>query len=274
MDLNLKFYNTEAVNELMENPLDYLGRFLCKTDKKRALNQIEKFLHQIFVLLKIIQILHPTEIEYKNIKLSQKGKMRSNNEKLDAIMSLTWGPPQIKIKINGEFYSIWYEFSAPCPFDVEEKCKKTQKAIETGEFSEIISSLSEKNRKRFDIIIKKGNFDSMFKIKPKYEEIKKMDMKQSLEYCNRLFEQMEKIDIIIECKEIGFEEWKKEIDTQIIPYFEIYKPNKMILISEFPVPEDVISRLKEKGILTICPFGFDSDTNSKEKELESIIKSI
>ncbi len=289
----VEFHYTQAVSEMMEEPLDYLGRFFSfstEQSKKMSLTQIEKLLgHQTFVLLKLLQMAE--EVPTKTINLEQ--EMKCHRKGLDSVMPLSWHEPTVKIKIDDEIYSIWYEFSAPYPFyDKEEKVAIMRKLrdqlpmrkfirkgifvpsalnLEWSEIKKLQKTLRKDTTKRFDIIVKKGDFDSMFP-KPDYEKIEEMDEEQFFDLPKHFFKEM-KIDLLIECKEQEFGKWKNDVENQIIPYMETYKPNKMVVISAFSVPENVISKLKEKWITTIAPFGFENVSYEKERELKNVIKT-
>lgn len=269
---SIKPLYTWAMDELMREPLDYFGRFLSiKTEqgKSKGLTQIEKLLHQIFVLLILIQITYPEEILDEAIKLEQRKK--SGIEKLDYMMPISWDEPTIRIKVNGKVYSIWYEFSAPHPLEAK---KKLDLVEQRKTFRDKIGVITSDTRKIFDIIVKKGDFESMFLSKPmsRYKEIKDMDEEQFFDLPNHFFKEMKKIDLLIECKEQKFDKWKNDVENQIIPYMETYKPNKMVVISAYPImDENAISKLKEKGITTIAPFGFENESYDKERELRNAV---
>jgi len=63
--------------------------------------------------------------------------------------------------------------------------------------------------------------------------------------------ELEKIGLIIECKNEDFHSWERDIYEQIIPYFRKYRPHKMILASMKSVPENVKQKLKEIGIIVV-----------------------
>jgi hypothetical protein len=56
------------------------------------------------------------------------------------------------------------------------------------------------------------------------------------------------IDLIIECKEVPFDTWGNEIESQIIPYQENFKPNIFIVVSLEHVPDIVKRDLEYRGI--------------------------
>ncbi len=59
------------------------------------------------------------------------------------------------------------------------------------------------------------------------------------------------IDLLIECKEGPFTTWRKDIQSQIIPYKEAFKPRTFILASLEYVPANVKSKLGSLGIKVI-----------------------
>jgi len=56
------------------------------------------------------------------------------------------------------------------------------------------------------------------------------------------------VELIVECKENPFEEWRKDVEAQIIPYLESFKPRKLIVASLEPVPDGAKRMLEGKGI--------------------------
>jgi hypothetical protein len=59
------------------------------------------------------------------------------------------------------------------------------------------------------------------------------------------------IDLIIECKEDPFDEWKKDINSQIIPYQERFKPKNFIVVSLEHIPDNTKKNLESRGIKVI-----------------------
>lgn len=59
------------------------------------------------------------------------------------------------------------------------------------------------------------------------------------------------IDLIIECKEDPFDNWKNEIESQILPYQKAFKPNNLIIVSLEPVPDATKRYLESRGIKVI-----------------------
>ncbi|MEM0082925.1 MAG: hypothetical protein QW102_00215 [Candidatus Nezhaarchaeales archaeon] len=57
------------------------------------------------------------------------------------------------------------------------------------------------------------------------------------------------IELIVECKEGQFEEWKNEIDSQIIPYKRIFNPRNFVVASLEPCLER--ERLETQGIKVV-----------------------
>jgi hypothetical protein len=60
-----------------------------------------------------------------------------------------------------------------------------------------------------------------------------------------------RIDLIVECKEDPFTEWHNDIQSQIIPYKEYFKPNNFVIASLEHVPESAKEMLKSEGISVI-----------------------
>jgi len=56
------------------------------------------------------------------------------------------------------------------------------------------------------------------------------------------------IDLIIECKEDPFDTWRKDINNQILPYKETFKPNNFLIASLDSVPNTTKRNLESKGI--------------------------
>jgi len=66
-----------------------------------------------------------------------------------------------------------------------------------------------------------------------------------------LFNSNSPIDLIIECKEDSFNKWEKEIDSQILPYQEVFKPKKFVIASLEQVPERIKKYLETHGIMVV-----------------------
>lgn len=62
---------------------------------------------------------------------------------------------------------------------------------------------------------------------------------------------LQKVDLIIECKNEDFQIWQTELETQVIPYFERYKPANMILASMKPMPSLSKQMLENVGIKAV-----------------------
>ena len=127
--------------------------------------------------------------------------------------------------------------------------------------------------RRLDIIVQKGDHDTMFRERPWdiYEKLEGMSWEERVDLPNYFFKKMKKIDLLIECKERPFEEWKSDIEGQIIPYYETYRPRKMALVSAHPLPEHVRSRLESIVIAVISPFSPDETPYEQELVLRDLI---
>ena len=230
MPHNVKVILPEATSGIFDDPLNYLARIihLSTRGRRKSFTEIGKYLHQLFTLFKIIKILGG-EILTEQIWIKQ--RIGCGDENIDMMMPVNWGKPQMKFKWQGEIYSIYYEFSVPFPIEKEKKLSQTRERMTLREF---VSILKKESTRRFDIVIQKGDINSMFIEKPSYGDWKKF--KTPFDIPVYYFNKMKQIDILIECKEDKFDYWKSDIENQIIPYYEIYKPRKMILISQFPLP--------------------------------------
>ncbi|MEM0049406.1 MAG: hypothetical protein QW424_00710 [Candidatus Bathyarchaeia archaeon] len=83
------------------------------------------------------------------------------------------------------------------------------------------------------------------------------------------------IELIVKCKEGRFEEWKNEIDSQIIPYKRIFNPRNFVVASLEPCLER--ERLETQGIKVIDNLKPNSESvnrfyNTIETLLEKILK--
>lgn len=56
---------------------------------------------------------------------------------------------------------------------------------------------------------------------------------------------------MIECKNEDFYAWRREIEEQVIPYVEKYKPHKMVLESMKTVPQKAKNDIEHVGINVI-----------------------
>jgi hypothetical protein len=70
----------------------------------------------------------------------------------------------------------------------------------------------------------------------------------SFEYTKTFVSSGRGAELIVECKEDPFEEWRKDVEAQIIPYLEFFKPKKLIIASLEPVPDGVKRVLGGRGI--------------------------
>lgn len=76
------------------------------------------------------------------------------------------------------------------------------------------------------------------------------------------------IDLMIECKEDPFDKWRNEVNSQILPYQEIFKPKNFIIASLEPVPEDTKRCLENQGIKTI------GNLKPNSKSIETLYNTI
>jgi len=79
------------------------------------------------------------------------------------------------------------------------------------------------------------------------------------------------IDLIIECKEDPFNKWRGEINSQILPYQEAFKPRNFIVASLEPVPVKEKKYLERQGIKVVDNLKPKSENIGM---LHSIIESV
>jgi len=162
---------SEDISDMFEEPLNYLGKIISFSEqgRERSLRQVEKLLHQIYTLFMIPKVVYG-EVLNQHIRLKQ--YMGCGIEKVDFMMPLTWGSPSLKFRLDNTVYSVWHEFSAPHPVDVGEKLRR----LKDGE--DIFSVIKRETTRRFDIIVMKGDYDTLFKEKPKFGEVEKMSLEE------------------------------------------------------------------------------------------------
>lgn len=68
------------------------------------------------------------------------------------------------------------------------------------------------------------------------------------------------LELIIECKEDPFDNWKSEIESQILPYQETFKPNNFIIASLEPIPDARKGILQSRGMKVVDSLKPNSDT--------------
>ena len=66
--------------------------------------------------------------------------------------------------------------------------------------------------------------------------------------CDDIYERGLEAKLIVELKDRDYEEWEGDVESQIIPYKEIFRPERMVVASVKPVPEGAKARLRSKGI--------------------------
>lgn len=79
------------------------------------------------------------------------------------------------------------------------------------------------------------------------------------------------IELVIECKEDPFSKWEDEINSQIIPYQESFRPENFIVISLEHVPERIKKNLESHGIRIIDNLKPKSEN---VKTLYTVIKKV
>lgn len=59
------------------------------------------------------------------------------------------------------------------------------------------------------------------------------------------------IDALVECKTLPYEYWKDDVEEQVMPYVEQFRPRKAILIARRSVPSSVREGLRSDGVEVI-----------------------
>jgi len=77
-------------------------------------------------------------------------------------------------------------------------------------------------------------------------------------------EEIGKVDLIIECKNKDFQFWRSDIEAQLIPYFERYKPISLILASMKSIPAIIKQKLKDVGINAVDNLAPGNSTTIQE----------
>jgi len=75
--------------------------------------------------------------------------------------------------------------------------------------------------------------------------------KGCFEWTEEFVNSKRRIDLIIECKEDPFNAWRNEIESQILPYQETFKPNNFIIASLEHVPDTEKKYLERRGIRVV-----------------------
>ena len=68
------------------------------------------------------------------------------------------------------------------------------------------------------------------------------------------------IDIMIECKEGPFNDWKNEIESQILPYQENFRPNNFLIVSLESIPDATKIYLESRGLKVVDDLKLNSET--------------
>jgi len=76
------------------------------------------------------------------------------------------------------------------------------------------------------------------------------------------------IDLIIECKEDPFDKWENEVNSQILPYQETFKPKNFLIASLESVPETTKRDLESRGIKII------DNLKPKSESIETLYNTI
>lgn len=148
---------------VLENPEEKVKEKLVGKGPKSIATNL-KLLYQIFCFFKIVD---NANAEVVNDTIAVRQSMQCGVKSLDFMMPTSWGEPTIKLKTVQGVYSVWHEFSVPHPLPKNIKAEILANAKkEPGEEPDLPFLAKEEATKRFDIIVKKGDYTSFFPQKP------------------------------------------------------------------------------------------------------------
>jgi len=203
----------------IESYADYPLSFLIpysKDARRKSLEGLTKEIHQLWVSVRII-------IEIARLGLLTDLKLNFGQSSYNAVASF---------RCKDKICSMWYEFDMN-PHTMCEGMlwnRGVSKMLrEFYERAEKVWRVMGLNRLplRPDIVILRGGRN-----------------------CEDLVNDFEVV-AIIECKNWDYEYWFKDVDSQIIPYKEIFQPDALIIASLKKVPTHVKTRLAKLGITVI-----------------------
>ncbi|MFP3178211.1 MAG: hypothetical protein RXO22_09625 [Thermocladium sp.] len=118
-------------------------------------------------------------------------------------------------------FTIWLEFQVDPAIHV---FPSPEYARESNQ----IRTLAGHGRKavRPDIVIVRGRFDDV----------------------NDFIKSGKEIDALIECKALTYEDWRDDIDEQVIPYVKQFKPGKAMLVARHKIPSEAKIKMLNNGI--------------------------
>jgi len=218
-------------------PLSYLIPY-SEVARRKSLEGLTKEIHQIWVVSRILKYL------------TKLGVLRSED-----LLTFKQSPYYALASFHhgGRAYSIWYEFDMNPP-------SMCEGMLWCEEPSEAIKKFYERTRE----ILRKRRLKRL----PLRPDIAIIEGGSS---CNELKKGF-RVKAIIECKNQDYNYWAKDIDYQIIPYKEIFKPDVMVLASLKKIPNYVKKHLNRYGIIVVD--GVFPGGNGEKELVEVITKSL
>jgi len=196
-------------------PISYLIPYSVNA-REKSLEGLSKEIHQVWILARIIQ------------RLSESGRLRS------IYYSLKHSSYSAVALFNCRdgLCSLWYEFD----MNPHTMCEGL---LWNREASELLKEFYE----RASNILRKRGLERV-PLRPDIVVLSKATN------CEELMWEF-KVRAVIECKNQDFRYWSKDIDTQLIPYKEIFQPEITALISLKKIPDNIKATLNRNGIVVI-----------------------
>ena len=94
----------------------------------------------------------------------------------------------------------------------------------------------------------------------------------SYRYVRELLDAGKGIDLMVECKEDPFAKWKGDLEGQIAPYLDFFKPRSFLLVSMKPIPTDGINFMEDLGIKVVD--GLDFKNEERRELLRRYVREI
>ncbi len=86
----------------------------------------------------------------------------------------------------------------------------------------------------------------------------------SYRYVRELLNAGREIDLMVECKEDPFANWRRDLEGQIVPYLNLFKPRSFLLVSMKPIPTDGVNFMEDLRIKVVDGLNFK---NEERREL-------
>jgi len=213
--------------------LDFPVSFMIPYSEKarrKSLSGLTKQIHQVWVALKLL--------DHLGFELRHESSYMPFEQSADRAVALIRGG-------NGALYGLWYEldlnphtmFGGMAWYTGPEECPGLQRFF-----------------RELDARIWSSGFGRRTSKIPLRPDIAILEAKDASEACRSGLG----TKIIIECKNMELELWKNDIEGQILPYKEIFKPRTMVVASIWRVPKYAKYDLQARSVEVIeevCPGG-------------------